>query len=61
MQIEYNTYNRNIQTNYFFQIKDPVISFSYLKQSTIVKRFSFHESYLKQTAIVELFSFHKSF
>ena len=27
MQIEYSTYDRNIQTNYFFQNKDPVIFF----------------------------------
>ena len=42
MQIEYNAYDRNIQTNYFVQNKDPVIFFSYLKQTGISKLFSFH-------------------
>ena len=42
MQIGYNTYDRNIQINYFFQNKDPVIFFSYLKQTIIAKLFSFH-------------------
>ena len=42
MQIGYNTYDRNIKTNHFFQNKDLVIFLSYLKQTIMGELFSFH-------------------
>ena len=52
MQMGYNTYDRNKETNHFFQNKYPVIFFSYSKQTIITKPFSFH-SYHNNHAVAK--------
>ena len=56
MQIGYNTYDRNIQTNYFFKNKDPAMFF-FLFEIISVQLFSFHgcrKVFVKRTFWISL-------